>query len=158
VCKGWDHLFKEFTSLGINFNAETHDDRVIFYWKGLDEEITKLLDRKEGLKILGRTPSREEFENEKKIVLQEYDDSFSDPQDALFTNIGRKYFNNYGPIGFRKDLEETSYEQMVEFILKNFSSPTRNSPLKIVIAWFSIVIMAGIDFRILPGIFHVFGN
>jgi len=34
VCKGWDHLFKEFTSLGINFNAETHDDRVIFYWKG----------------------------------------------------------------------------------------------------------------------------
>lgn len=123
VCKGWDHLFPEFTSLNINFNAYTAQDKVLFYWSGLDDEITKLLERKEGLKILTRKPTREEFDIEKKIVLQEYDDCFSDT-DAVYYNFSRKYFNNYQPIGFRKDIEDITYEKMLEFIEDRFTKPT----------------------------------
>ena len=40
TCKGWFPYLDEIKSAGIEFNALTYNDKVYYYWKGLDREIT----------------------------------------------------------------------------------------------------------------------
>lgn len=123
VCHAWDDLQDKISSYGLSYNAMTYNDKVIFYWHGLDRKIEELINEGKALDILGYVPSKEQFDNEKKIVLQEYDDGFNE-QRVLFENINRAYYGQYSPIGLRSDIESITYEDMLHFMQERFSNPT----------------------------------
>jgi predicted Zn-dependent peptidase len=104
----------------MDWNAYTSYDRVTFYWNGLDRKIEELLPY--FTKIIGHIPTQEEFDIEKKIVMQEYADTFNQ-QNCVYSNITRKYYGDFGPIGWREDVENFTYEQMVEYIKTYYSKP-----------------------------------
>ena len=54
----------------------------------------------------GFNVKKSEFENERKIVLEEYMDSFNSQTEVHMLNLSRKLFNDYDPIGLREDLEK----------------------------------------------------
>ncbi|MCK9574756.1 MAG: insulinase family protein [Candidatus Pacearchaeota archaeon] len=122
VCKAIDHLQDTFDADGIDWNAYTTGTYIYFYMTGLDEYINKY--KSEFLKcLLNFKITKEEFENEKKIVLEEYGDSFNRQSSAHFLNVLRKTYNNYSAIGLRKDLEDLTYEMMLEFVAKQYAKP-----------------------------------
>ena len=120
ICKSFDHLLPKIKALGISYNAATYDNFVIFYWHGLDDNLKML--EPELKNILLFTPTKEQFESERNIILQEYAENFSD-QGAIWDNIKRKYFNYYSPIGAKSDIENVTYEKMLKF-LERFKNPT----------------------------------
>jgi predicted Zn-dependent peptidase len=122
MCKSFKHLDELLDAHGIDSNASTSENYVHFYFNGLNEHLKKF--EEELLQVLSYIPSREDFENEKKIVLAEYSDSFAQ-KSVLLLNILRKYFNAFSAIGFRKDIEEITYERYLEFQKEHFTNPSR---------------------------------
>lgn len=120
ICKAFEDIDEKLTAAGLTFNATTSEDYVNFYFNGLNENIK--LYEEHILKLFKYVPSKEDFEKEKKIVLAEYSQAFS-KANSMFTNLSRKYFDRYGPIGFRQDIEEFTYEEYLEFQKEHFSNP-----------------------------------
>ena len=121
ACHSYDDLQERLMAAGIVSNAMTSDRNVIFYWIGLDEKIEQF--QKELLDLVYYIPTKEQFENEKKIVMQEYEDYVA-KQNFVFSNIMRKYFDYFGPIGYRDDIQNISYSDFLCFVNRNFSVPT----------------------------------
>ena len=121
ICKAYENVLEKLDAHGIEYNASTGENQVTFYFNGLNKHLKKF--EPEFIKIFDFIPSQEDFEKEKRIVLSEYTDTFSSPQ-ALFLNIHRKYLNSFTAIGFRKDIEEITYEQYVDFQKTFFKNPT----------------------------------
>ena len=121
ICHSYDNLMDALLCAGINSNAYTYRERVTFFWMGLDEKIEEF--QAELLKLLEYYPTEEQFDNEKRIVLQEYDDSAAQQQ-FLFENISRKYYNYHGSIGIREDIEDISYDDIMVFLKDTFDKPT----------------------------------
>lgn len=117
----YDNISKELQAAGITSNAYTSDNHVAYYWHGLDRKIEQY--QKELLELVKYIPTREQFEVEQKIVLQEYKEYVSDAS-FLYSNIQRKYFDYYGPIGYSKDIENIDYETFLEFYVRAFLRPT----------------------------------
>lgn len=122
LCHHYDHLNERLQGAGLVSNAMTTDTNVVFYWSGLDEKIEEF--QSELIGLINYIPTEDQFNNEKKIVMQEYEDYVSG-QNFLFGNIGRAYFNYFGPIGYREDITSITYEKMLEFIKTRFSKPTQ---------------------------------
>ena len=80
--------------------------------------------------------TKEEFENERKIVLEEYMDSFNDQTQVHMLNLSRKLFNDYDPIGLREDLEKLKFMDCLNFFELQYAKPTKvinvskNNPYK----------------------------
>lgn len=121
ICKAYDNVLENLDAHGIEYNASTGENLVNFYFNGFNKHLKKF--ESEFIKIFDFIPSQEDFEKEKKIVLAEYTDTFSSPQ-ALFLNIHRKYLNSFTAIGFRKDIEEITYKQYVDFQKTFFKNPS----------------------------------
>jgi predicted Zn-dependent peptidase len=121
ACCSFEHLQDELQSSSVSWNAYTSDNNVVFYWTGLNRKIEEY--QKELIKVTNYLPTREQFDRERAIVIQEYKDALSN-KNFLFSNIERKYFNYYGPIGYLKDLEEVTYEEMMDFIVMRYVHPT----------------------------------
>jgi predicted Zn-dependent peptidase len=119
-CHSYDALNEDLLAAGIISNAYTSDRNVVYHWTGLDEKIEEFQERL--LKLIDYIPTREEYENEKKIVMQEYEDCFSN-QHSIFYNIMRKHFNYFGPIGYREDIINSTYEQFIEWSNTVFAKP-----------------------------------
>jgi len=122
-CKPVDSLRSALKRLGINHNAFTDTDRLCFYFEGLDENLA-LYAKELFEKITAGTYawSEEDFNNEKKTVIQEYEDVFNDQINGTLTNLIRKHYNYFGPIGLKSDIENFSYNDSLEF-RKNFINP-----------------------------------
>lgn len=120
LCHSFDHLLPKLTASSISYNAFTSDNHVVFYWTGLDEKLTEL--ESEFIKIFDFVPTKEQFENERNIILQEYTQYMAD-QNAIYQNINRKYYDYYGPIGCRTDIESITYEDFLKFYAR-FKHPT----------------------------------
>lgn len=120
LCKSFDHLLPKLTANSISYNAFTSDNHVVFYWTGLDEKLTEV--EPEFLKLFDFVPTQEQFETEKNIVLQEYTQYMTN-QSSIFQNINRKYYDYYGPIGCRTDLENVTYDDFLKFYSR-FKNPT----------------------------------
>jgi predicted Zn-dependent peptidase len=121
ICKSYEHLNDKLQSAGIVSNAYTSDDHISFFWNGLNRKIEEF--QAELLNLTKYIPKKDDFEKEKLIVLQEYDDYVSG-QDFVFSNIQRKYLNYFGPIGIRKDIEEIDYDSFIAFLVDQFMRPT----------------------------------
>lgn len=119
MCTAWDDMAKYFVQRGIAHNAMTSDYMVVYYFKGLDRYVSKVLDdvllREGDRNIFNWVPSRESFERERKVVIQEYEGYMSKAYNALNINISRKYFDYDSPIGKDSVLRDITYEQFIEF-------------------------------------------
>jgi predicted Zn-dependent peptidase len=124
MCKSFDHILPKLKRLGIQHNAYTSNNRIVFHFEGLDEKLELIAQEVHDLITFGKhTWAEEEFNNEKKTVLQEYEDRFNDQISGTLSNIIRKYYNCFEPIGLRTDIENFSYEDSLKF-RKRFNRPT----------------------------------
>ena len=123
-CKSFDHLQEDFDKDGIDWNAYTSGNEIVFYLTGLDEKVNKW--KGEFIKLLGQfNVTKEEFENERKIVLEEYMDSFNSQTEVHMLNLSRKLFNDYDPIGLREDLEKLKFMDCLNFFELQYAKPTK---------------------------------
>ncbi len=123
MCKSFEHLQDELQAHCITWNAYTSPNEVVFYMTGLETELQPY--RKQLLDALAKFDiTQEQFDTEKKIVLQEYDDAFSDPYGVHTDNVLRSRFNYYSPIGLRADLEALTLDQLKAYWAEWFSHPT----------------------------------
>jgi len=124
MCKAYEHLQDEFERKGISWNAYTSSNEVVFYFTGLDEYLSPYRDVV--LNLLNNfMPTEEQFINEKRIVLEEYKDSFNDQMSSHYLNLSRKLFNDFDPIGERGDLENMTYQDMVDYVSLQYHRPTK---------------------------------
>lgn len=124
VCKAFDHLQDEFDAEGISWNAYTSSNEIVFHWTGLEENLSKYRDK--FLKLISKFDiTEEEFENERKIVLQEYYDAFNDQTDVHYLNLKRKEFNHYGAIGLAEDLKSLTFKDCKDYFKLQFSTPSK---------------------------------
>lgn len=121
ISKAIEQYEEQFDAHGINQNALTSENYVLFYFNGLNENLKKFEDI--FIKLLSYVPTKEEFEKEKRVVLTEYDQTFNEKR-SLILNLMRKYYNTYSAIGLREDVEKISYEDYLEFQKAHFSHPT----------------------------------
>jgi predicted Zn-dependent peptidase len=123
MCKTSDDMREQLRALGIDHNAYTSDNRVVFWWSGLDRAImsvaANLFDRLTRQSVLW---TKEQFDNEKKTVLQEYGDAFNDQFEGTYYNALRQYYNYTGAIGYRRDIELFTYEESLAFA-EQFRTP-----------------------------------
>lgn len=124
VCRNFDHLQDDFERDGIDWNAFTDSNNIVFYWTGLEEKLDKYRDKLVEL-MSGFNVTKEEFENERNIVLEEYMDSFNEQTDSHSMNLSRKLFNDYDPIGLKKDLEELKFMDCLNFFEEQYAKPTK---------------------------------
>jgi len=122
ICHHLDDMLDDFDRDGISWNAYTADNEVVFYYTGLDEYLSK---HRETIlnKLLNFAITEEQFENERKIVLEEYKDYFNKQNYNHQLNINRKIYNNFGPIGLREDLQNLKYQDIKDYFNLQFSAP-----------------------------------
>lgn len=122
--KPFDKYEEKFNIDAINYNAYTSNNEVVFFINGLDSKVykwrDKLIDSFNNIKTI--TP--EDFENEKKVVLEEYNNSFNDQLEWHILNLNRKMLNDYNPIGLKEDIENFTYDNFIEYSEKYFKTPS----------------------------------
>ena len=123
-CKSFEHIREDFEREGIDWNASTSSNEVIFYFTGLEENINarkyEIFDLMSQFNI-----TKEDFEKERNIVLQEYTDYFGEQTESHALNLGRKLFLDYDPIGKREDLENLKFMDCLNFFELQFQNPTK---------------------------------
>jgi predicted Zn-dependent peptidase len=123
MCKNYEHLYDDFDREGISWNAYTSENEIVFYITGLEKYVDKW--RKPFLESLMEFKITDEvLQSEKRIVLEEYDQSFNQQVWSHLLNLNRKLFNLYGPIGARKDIEEFTLEDCKQFFDLQFAKPS----------------------------------
>jgi predicted Zn-dependent peptidase len=91
---------------------------------GLDDRIEKhKMEYLEALQSFDIT--KEQFENEREIVLQEYEDCFNDQSQSHQLNLNRKLFNDYDPIGLKQDLENLKFMDCLNFYEEQYAKPSK---------------------------------
>jgi predicted Zn-dependent peptidase len=124
MCKNFDHLQEDFDKDGIEWNAYTSSNEIVFYLTGLDEKVNKW--KGEFMDLLGQFDvTKEEFENERNIVLEEYMDAFNDQTQSHMLNLSRKLFNDYDPIGLKEDLEKLKFMDCLNYYELQYAKPTK---------------------------------
>lgn len=124
MCKNFDHLQEDFDKDGIDWNAYTSSNEIVFYLTGLDEKVNKW--KGEFMDLLGDFKvTKEEFENERNIVLEEYMDSFNNQTESHILNLSRKLFKDFDPIGLRSDLEGLKFMDCLNFYELQYAKPTK---------------------------------
>lgn len=124
LCKSFEHLMDDFDTKGIDWNAYTSLNEIVFWFSGLDDNLKVY--RKDLIEYLSNFKiTKEQFENEKKIVIEEYKDTMNEQATVHYMNLDRKLFNNYNPIGLISSLEKFTYLDCLNFFEKQFMNPTK---------------------------------
>jgi predicted Zn-dependent peptidase len=124
IAKNIDHLQEKLDIDGINWNAYTTNNEIVFYLTGTEEKVNYW--KGEFLELIGGfKATKEDFEKERKIVLEEYTDSFNEQTDSHQMNLDRKLFNNYNPIGSREDLEKMTFMDCLNFFELQYAKPSK---------------------------------
>jgi len=124
MCKNFDHLQEDFDRDGIEWNAYTSNNEIVFYLTGLDEKVNKW--KGEFMDLLGDfNVTKEEFENERNIVLEEYMDSFNEQTQSHQLNLSRKLFGDYDPIGLKKDLQNLKFMDCLNYYELQYAKPSK---------------------------------
>lgn len=135
ITKPLDDYMEELDRDGVEWNFYTSDNEIVGYMTGLDEKVNKW--KYKFVELLSEFKiTKEQFENERKIVLEEYFDSFNSQSECHMLNLSRKLFNDYGPIGSSKDLESLKFIDIINFWELQYLKPSKiinvskNSPFK----------------------------
>jgi len=124
VFKSVDHLQEDFDRDGLEYNAYTSGNEIVFYLTGLDSRVNKWKSTFLNL-LLQFQITEEEFHNERKIVLEEYMDCFNDQSQVHALNLSRKLLNDFDAIGSRQDLENLTYQDIIDFFDLQYSKPSK---------------------------------
>lgn len=122
VCKSYDKYQDELDVDGITANAYTSVNDVVFHFTGLEENLSKWKNKLLN-SLLSFDITKEQFETERSIVIQEYLDTFNDQSSAHFYNFLREKYGSYGAIGLKSDLMDLTYMDCLEYFSKQFSKP-----------------------------------
>jgi hypothetical protein len=123
MSKCFDSLLPRLKRLGLNYEVYTDTNRLVFYFEGLDKSLGVMAQELYNLITSGTyTWTEEEFNNEKLTVIQEYEDAFNEQVSGTISNVFRRHYNYFDPIGFRPDIERFSYQDSLDF-RKNFTTP-----------------------------------
>jgi len=124
ICKGYEKLEPKMNRYGIYTNAQTSGTDILFYMSGLEPYINKFkqpyLDG-----LLSFNITEKQLQNEKNIVLQEYDDTFNDQSTCHVLNFYRRYLNDFNAIGCHHDLKDINLNQCNDFFTKQFKRPNQ---------------------------------
>lgn len=124
VCKSFDDLRDDFNKFGIDWNAYTSNNEIVFYFTGLDEYLSKyrktIIDKMSEFNI-----TKKQFENERQIVLEEYSDVFNDQSSSHSYNLSRKLFGDYESIGLKSDLQNLKFMDCIKFFELQYMNPTK---------------------------------
>ena len=124
MCKNFDHLQEDFDRDGIEWNAYTSSNEIVFYLTGLEDKVNKW--KGEFMDLLGGfNVKKAEFENERNIVLEEYMDSFNEQTQCHVLNLSRKLFGDYDPIGLKEDLENLKFMDCLNYFELQYAKPTK---------------------------------
>ena len=123
VCKGIDKLMEDFERDAINWNAYTSDTMIVFYMTGMDKNVKKWK-QKFYEHIQNFNIDENQFQNEKKIVIEEYKDAFNKQSDAHLQNLLRKLYNYYEAIGLLEDLKSLTLKDCQDFFELQYRKPT----------------------------------
>lgn len=124
MCKNFDHLQEDFDKDGIDWNAYTSSNEIVFHLTGLDEKVDKW--KHTFMELLsGFEVTKEDFENERNIVLEEYMDTFNSQTSSHQLNLTRKLFNDFDPIGLKEDLEKLKFMDCLNFFELQYAKPTK---------------------------------
>jgi len=123
-------LVLPFVNLGSKFNGETDRDRTMFYATGLPGDAEKLIALLiEMVKQPLFDPSK--FQTEKKAVLNEFRSNKASSSsflqnDLLIPNVlARWYPQSHNPVGDEKDIQNCTYQQLVDFYRSAYTDPSR---------------------------------
>lgn len=122
-CKNFDHLLEDFDQNGIDWNAYTADDVVVFYFQGLENKLAIYRDTIVDL-MSKFNVTEEQFKNERQIVIEEYENSFNEQTSYHVENLYRKLFNTYNPIGELGDLKSLTYQDCLDYFEVQYKHPT----------------------------------
>lgn len=115
-----DHVQEDYDLLEIHTNAYTTQTSVIFYMTCMSKYFTQHIDHYVNSLLSDTDFSREIFDREKAIVIQEIQNYYTDP---IFNHIANSYrylYGTYLPAGCITDIENLTYEQCLEFYNKNY--------------------------------------
>lgn len=119
-CKGEKKYQKEFVMNSFETNALTSDEHVCFFFSGIDELASKFVEKY--LSCRNYIPTKEEFETEKNIVIQEVQSALCD--NNLYAAVNRGLFNHYGALGDIEAIKSLTYEEFIPFYEKIFAKPS----------------------------------
>lgn len=124
ICRLFHDLRNDFQKNAIDWNATTSNNYMSFYFTGLDDNLNrfknKIIDR-----IFDFDITKKQFELEKKIILEEYTDSFNKQSRRHLLNLMRKKFNFTSPIGYKEDLDKLRWIDLLKFYEENYINPTK---------------------------------
>jgi predicted Zn-dependent peptidase len=123
LCKEFEHLYDDFERYSIDWNAYTDNTYIVIFITGLDEYINrykhKLLESLSNI-----TFTKEQFEIEKKIIIEEYNDYFQDQSSIHYLNLYRKELGFYGSIGKYQSIKNITYEEIINYIKTYLIKPS----------------------------------
>lgn len=128
LCKTFIEFENQFTNDCIDFDAYTSMDYTVFSFKGLESKLTPELKQTLVKRITGgidKYVTSEQFENEKKIVLQELFGAYENPSDGHMSNIMYGYFGLVEPAGIPTDIENITYKQVKDLAKTVYKTPSR---------------------------------
>lgn len=124
MTKNFEHLQEDFDRDAIEWNAYTSSNEIVFYLTGIEEKVNKW--KGKFVDLLGQfNVTRDQFENERNIVLEEMADAFNDQTQSHMLNLSRKLFNDYDPIGLKEDLVNLKFMDCLNFYELQYAKPTR---------------------------------
>lgn len=123
VYKSFEHLWPKLTRLGIIHNAYTASDKIAFHFSGIENRLVQVAEELYNLITSGKCYwTKEEFDTEKELVLQEYSDAFNEQLEGVITNTLRRYFGYYDTLGLSNDIVRFTYEDSLRLCDK-FTAP-----------------------------------
>lgn len=125
ICKNLDDSFiDKLERNGISWNAFTTTNNIIFHIKGLDDYIFKFKNDFL-LKINNFKIQTDVFENEKKIILEEYFDLFNKYNKNHSLNLHRKILNNFNSVGKKEDILNITINDCLNYYSNFYSKPSK---------------------------------
>ena len=119
-----DNLVEKFQNVGLAWNAYTSPTNIVFYLSGLDKHVSQYRD--EFISRLSNiTISNEDFDLEKRVLLEEYTSIFNMQSPSHLLNLYRKKLNTYNSIGKKGDLIKMSLDDCKNYHNKYYKTPSK---------------------------------
>ena len=115
VCQNFKHLYSDFEREGVDWNAYTSSEEIVFFINGLSKSVDKYKNQIVDNVLGGFKPTEEEFEKERQVVYEEYLDCFNDQGSSHYLNLIRYMYSHYGAIGYGGDILNFTYEDCVNY-------------------------------------------
>lgn len=124
ICKGIDSMMEDFEREAIHWNAYTSDKEIVFYMTGMDKNLKKWKQKfYEHITDFSNIDELQ-FQTEKKVVIEEYKDSFNKQNDSHTQNLFRKLYDYYEAIGLLEDLENLTLKDCQDFFELQYKKPS----------------------------------